>query len=379
MVSMDSKLLYQLEVLNQQNIRVNYQMSSGKALDNGSDDSKLYSYILDIEDNIKTYEGISTQLEKTTIFNDSSDSAISEMKTTMDAITSEVLTALNASINQDTKSAMSQNVQSMKETIFNLANEEMSGQYLFSGSSTSVQPFEMDSEGNVSYVGNSDYKTTLVDDNLYKEQGSNGFDILFYTTDEASLGDTMTFSESERLLDSNGDEWMFVDYDGDGVVDNDRIYLNGDSSNSYQNVTDLGTTPSTYSFANSEDVTIEAKQNYFDVLDEIINALDSKDSDGNAITEDEARDILSASLEKMESAFDSINTAHAVLGAKNASFENYSISTSSKITHYEVLYQDFASADLTQAAIQAQALETTYSALYSTISKVNSLSLVNFL
>ena len=376
MINLTNNLMYQLDILNQQNTQVSNQMSSGKAISEGSDDSVLHAYILGLEDDIQTYEGILEQLEKTSVFNTVSDDTISEMKTLMESINSEVLTALNDTVNDETREIISVNIQAIKESLFNLVNEDSSGEYLYAGSDASLEPFVMNDDGSIDYVGDNSLKTTLVDKGLYKQQGVNGFDIMFFTDSQASNSETLEFTDNQRILDSNGDEWMFIDHTGDGNIDTDAIYLNGDENSTSMAVTDLG---SSYSVTNTENLILEAKTNYFDTLDEIINALKLQDTSGTSIDSNTAWDILSNSLDEMNSAYDAINSAHAVLGGRNESFENYAISTSAKITNYQIFYQEFASADLTEAAIKAQSLETTYSALYSTISKINSLSLVNYM
>jgi flagellar hook-associated protein 3 FlgL len=376
---MNNKLMYQLQILNQQNAKVSHQMSTKDALENGSDDARLYNYILGFEQDIRTYEGIQTQLNQATVYNTTSDSTLASYKEFVDAINSEVLVALNGTTDQTTKSSMSQSLQDTKESMFDLLNEKANGSYVYSGSDGTIEPFAMDSNGKVTYEGGADYKKTIVDEGLYKEQGLNGFDVAFYSTSVANTGETLDFSDEERLIDSNGDEWNFIDHDGDSVIDMDRIYKNGDSTGTFLSVTASTTTPIVYSAVNTEDVVIEAKHNFFDDLDEMIYALDSKDKNGDPITEEQGTQILSDSLEKIEQAYASANASHAVLGGKNASFESYSASTSAKLNNLEIYYTEFASADLTKAAIEAQALEMTYASLYSTISKVNSLSLTNYL
>lgn len=379
MVSMESKLLYQLEILNSQNVKVNNQLSTGKAIQNGSEDTELYAYILGIENDITTYNNIETQLDKTTAYNDTSDSSMSEIKNQMDSVNAVVLESLNSTVDAETKTAMAKEVEGMKESMLNQLNQEINGEYLFAGDSTSTQPFVMDENGKVSYEGSYDNKTALVDKGVYKEQGITGIEAMYYTTSKASPGNTLEFTEDKLLLDEDGNTYEFIDHDLDGVIDTDRVYKNGELTSSYLDVTDLGTTPPSYTALNTSSETIEAKRNYFDDLDEIINALNQVDSNGNAITEEEAGEVLSNSLEKQESAYSYTNTNHAILGAKNKTIENHKDTVSAKIANFEVLYEESSSADLTKAAIQAKSLEITYSSLYSTISKVNSLALVNYL
>ena len=168
-----------------------------------------------------------------------------------------------------------------------------------------------------------------------------------------------------KLLDTNGDDV----YDG--------LYLNGDSSNTPLAITDNG--DGSFEITNSTSTSLQSKHSVFDDLDEIINALKQKDSSGNSITEEEASQIISSTLDKIVSNYDTMNASHAKLGTRTASIENYENIVQTKLTNFTILQETYASADLTALAIESQSLESTYTALYSTINKINNLSLVKYL
>ena len=127
------------------------------------------------------------------------------------------------------------------------------------------------------------------------------------------------------------------------------------------------------------DETTSTQVSIFDDLNDVINALELQDSSGNTITQDQADTILSDALDKLNSAYDSMNIAHAKLGTRTSSIDNYESIVQTKIANFTILQEEYASADLTSLAIESQALENTYTALYSTINKVNNLSLVQYL
>jgi len=378
MVNTSNYLLHQLDSLNQQHLKVNYQMSSGKAINEGSEDSILFNNIISIDNDINMYNNIETQINQSMYFNSVADTAMAEIKTQMEAINSEVLKALNSGIDSSGKEAISISIENMEETIFNMANMTANGEYVFAGSDFQTQPFIKNADGSIDYVNENDYKKVLVDKDTYRQQGVNGFDLMYYAKDQAGMGDDLVFGEGDVILDSDGNEWKFIDHDGDGNIDKDRVYKNGDLSSTSMNVTSSGT-PVEYTVVNTQATTLEAKSNYFDVLNTLENALNGLDNNGNILSDEEVREVLSSSLDEMEKAYDSINAQHAKLGAINKSYEDSSIAISAKVTNLEIFYEETASADLTKAAVDAQSLEMTYSALYSTISRVNSLSLVNHL
>lgn len=308
MVSSIDSIMYNLNQLNEKNAKVTYSLSSGNALEYGSDDSIRYDYILSIQNSISSYESISDNLSYSNAFNTASDTALSEIKTATESILAELIKANTDTTAQSEKEIIAEQISAYKTTIYNLANSSTDNQYLFSGANTDIQPFVIDdTTGTVTYMSDDSTKTINVEKALYSKQGVNGEDVFFYENED-------------------------------------------------------GTTSS-----------------LFDLLDEIVNALNLVDSDGNIITEDEASSILSSAQDNLNNAYDSINIAHALLGTRTNTIENYQSSIETKLTNLMVLEEEYASADLTSLAVEAQSLENTYTALYSTINRVNSLSLVNFL
>jgi len=309
MVSSIDSIKYNLTLLNKRNEKVTYQMSSGDALQNGSDNAQQYNKILSINNNVSTYTSILERIQTSSSYNTNSDSSVANMKTSMESIMSLLQKALTDTTTSDTIESIANEIETEKDTIFSLANTKIDGQYLFSGKSSTVQPFVKDATtGKITYVATDDNKTVNVENNNYATQGLNGKELLYYT-----------------------------------------------------------------------DETTSTQVSVFDNLDEIINALELQDSDGNTITQDEADTILSDALDKLNSAYDSMNIAHSKLGTRTASIENYESIVQTKLTNFTILQEEYASADLTSLAIESQALENTYTALYSTINKVNSLSLVQYL
>ena len=376
MVSSISTIKYNLSLLNQRNEKVTYQMSSGEALQYGSDNSQQYNQILSVNNNVKSYSSILERIKLSTAYNTTSDTAVASMKTSMESIKALVTKALTATTSSDGKATIADEIESLKEGIYSLANSNTSGQYLFSGSSSSTQAFQKDATtGKITYAATNDNKSVNVETGSYSTQGVNGIELLYYTKNTAQVGEDLTFDENEIILDKDGNQYKLLDNDNDGSYDG--LYLNGDNSNTPLSVTDNG--DGTYTVNNSGTTALQSKHSIFDDLDEIVNALKQQDSSGNAITEDEANTLLSNALDKINTAYDTMNITHAKLGTRTASIENYESIVQTKLTNFNLLQENYSAADLTALAIESQSLESTYTALYSTISKVNNLSLVKYL
>lgn len=309
MISSIDTIKYNLTLLNKRNERVTYQMSSGEALQNGSDDSQKYNKILSINNNVNTYTSILERIQSSESFNTNSDESVESMKSSMENIIELLTKAVTGTTTSDGKSAIADEIESEMNTIFSLANTKIDGQYLFSGKSTTVQPFVKDATtGKITYVATDDNKTVNVENNNYATQGLNGKELLYYT-----------------------------------------------------------------------DSTTSTQVSVFDDLSEIVNALRLQDSSGNTITQDAADTILSNAIDKLDAGYDAMNVAHSKLGTRTATIENYETIVQTKLANFNILQEEYGSADLTTLAIESQSLENTYTALYSTINKVNSLSLVQYL
>lgn len=376
MVSSISTIMYNLELLNKRNSKVTYQMSSGDALQNGSDNSKQYNQILSVNNNVKSYSSILERIQQSNSYNTTSDTAVSGMKTQMESAQSLLIRALNGTVSSSDKSTIADEIESIKDSMYSLANSSVNGQYLFSGKSSTVQSFQKDeTTGQISYVASNDNKTVNVETNNYATQGLNGIELLYYTNQTAQSGEDLTFDENEIILDKDGNQYKLLDTNNDGSFDG--LYLNGDSTNSPLSITDNG--DGTFTTTNSGTSPLESKHSIFDDLDQIINALKQQDSNGNSITEDDANTILSNSLDKIKTGYDTMNVSHAKLGTRTSSIENYESIVTAKLTNFNILQENYSGADLTALAVESQSLESTYTALYSTINKINNLSLVKYL
>ena len=376
MVSSISTIKYNLSLLNQRNEKVTYQMSSGDALQYGSDNSQQYNQILSINNNVNSYSSILERIQLSTAYNTTSDSAVASMKTKMESVESLVKKAITDTTSSDSKVTIADEIESYKNAIYSLANSNTSGQYLFSGNSSSTQAFQKDATtGKITYIATNDNKSVNVETGSYTTQGVNGIELLYYTNNTAQVGENLTFDENEIILDKDGNQYKLLDNDNDGSYDG--LYLNGDNSNTPLSITDNG--DGSYTVNNTGSTALQSKHSIFDDLDKIINALKQQDSSGNTITEDEATTLLSDALSTVTNAYDTMNITHAKLGTRTASIENYESIVQSKLTNFNLLQENYSAADLTALAIESQSLESTYTALYSTISKINNLSLVKYL
>ena len=374
MISVNSTT-YRLGNLDNYQAKLNFQMGGSK-LQFGSDDSVTYGRLTHTEDKIKTQQGIKSQIERAEVLNTSSDSAMKEVNTLLMKTKEELIKANTATTSIDGLEASAKVLEGYKENLFDLANTQIEGQYVFAGSDASVKPFSMDSDGKVTYNGDSGLGQIAVDEGSYRERGINGIDAFFYVADSASKGATLTFKDGDRITDQDGKEWVF-----DNVA-NTLTKTNWDGSTQTLAVTPpvAPATEYTTTVPNTDGTRFEARRNMFDMLDEAISSLRGLDSAGNpTLTYEDRRAGISKAIDESTKAYDTAVIAHSELGAKNKTFEVSKERAESKITQLSILEKELGNSNLTEVATELKALEISYTALYSTINRTFELSLTNFL
>lgn len=375
MISLNSTT-YRLGNLDKYQAKLNFQMGGSK-LQFGSDDSVTFGRLTHTEDKIKTQKGIVEQIERADVLNKTSDTAMKEVKLLLEKIKAQELIKANTSTTSiEGLEAIAGVIEGYKQNLFNLANTQTEGQYVFAGSDASVKPFSMDAAGKVTYNGDSDLRKIAVDEGSYRERGINGIDAFFYVADSASKGATLTFKDGDRITDQDGKEWVF-----DNVA-NTLTKTNWDGSTQTLVVTPpvAPATEYTTTVPNTDGTKFEARRNMFDMLDEAISSLRGLDSAGNpTLTYEDRRTGISKAIDESTKAYDTAVIAHSELGAKNKTFEVSKERAEAKINQLSILEIELGSSNKSEVAVELKALEISYTALYSTINRTFELSLTNFL
>ena len=378
MISLNSTM-YRLGNLDKYQAKLNFQMGGSK-LQFGSDDSVTFGRLTHTEDKIKTQKGIVEQIERADVLNKTSDTAMKEVKLLLEKIKAEELIKANTSTTSiEGLEAIAGVIEGYKQNLFNLANTQTEGQYVFAGSDASVKPFSMNPSGKVTYNGDSELRKVAVDEGSYRERGINGIDAFFYVADSASKGATLTFKDGDRITDQDGKEWVF-----DNVANTlTKTNWDGSTDKLMPPAVVPPTSPATeytVTLPTANGTKFEARRNMFDMLDEAISSLRGLDSAGNpTLTYEDRRAGISKAIDESTKAYDTAVIAHSELGAKNKTFEVSKERAESKITQLSILEKELGNSNLTEVATELKALEISYTALYSTINRTFELSLTNFL
>jgi flagellin-like hook-associated protein FlgL len=535
MIDTSKSMIYHIGNLNAQSERISYQMATGKAIDKGSDDAMLHYKLVNLEDKLRVTEDLNLNITKTRALNDTADMNMGETKIALENIKLDLMKALNDGMDRSDKLALATNLRGIRENLFDRANTQVDGEYIFSGSVTTKKTMVKDDDfnlnGKVDFDGDGFLRQIAVQPGSYRDRGVTGYDVSFYNGDSALANETLTFEEGERVIDENGYEWKLngnkdklqrYDHNGNLATDSDGNILDqmdvtipasknfaidlGVGTNSdvqgyftinineqdpvtasikelsytynsdalgnytiqrYENDPDNppATTTTTagvgtsalndaqtmheafsaalsldgfsvslldedddrFTIRSTNDVMVsvsdtdyqydisatneleatadrqsvkgtfevtlpnepegrrlESKHNYFDDLNRIINALEGHSTklDGTKsyeITDDLVDEIVRNGLEQTTFQHDATNIGHGELGGRNAVFNVAQEKIETQITHYNILIQEFGGADLAKLAMESKSLELTYQSLYTTISKMNQMSLVNFI
>ncbi|OCL89527.1 flagellar biosynthesis protein FlgL [Arcobacter porcinus] len=380
MISLDSTM-YRLGNLNKYQAKLSFQMGGSK-LQYGSDDSVTFGRIVHTEDQMRLNKGIVAQIDRANVLNKSSDAAINEMKKIMDSITQQLIQANTSTTGVEGLAAIAQQLEGLKQNLFDLGNTQTEGQFVFAGSDASVKPFSMDTNGKVTYNGDSNLRKIAVDDGSYRERGVNGIDVLTFVAESAYKGGTLNFQAGDKITDQDGNEWVL------NAATNELEKTNWDGSKDIIAVVPPIAPDNNYTAAlpNTDGIKFEARRSTFDMLDDAIRSLKGLDEFGNpAFPGDDAanyafrREGISQAVDDIKKVYDAAVIAHADLGGRNKTFEVTHERLSAKITQLDILDKALGSTDHTEVTMNLKALDISFAAISFTINKTFELSLVNFM
>ncbi len=152
-----SKSTYQLGNLSESLTDINEVISTGKKLNDISDDPVGYGQVVDLRASISNLKQIDRNLEMGRTWLTGSETALN---TVGDQIVEAKLLSsrmISGAVNAQDRMDSVEAVDGFIEQIYNMANKKINGNYIFSGTKTNLQPFSYDdanNPGGVIYEGN---------------------------------------------------------------------------------------------------------------------------------------------------------------------------------------------------------------------------------
>ena len=158
--------------------KTNEQLSTGKALIRPSDDT----------DKLRTIGNLERAINKVQSYNNNVDHLINRYATEEGALTSAsdilvrarelAIQASNATVSSEDRKIIAIEVDGLKSELLALANaKDVNGQAMFAGAKTSVEPFVVAADGEVSYQGDSRQTMIEVSENRQLPKNRSGLEV----------------------------------------------------------------------------------------------------------------------------------------------------------------------------------------------------------
>ena len=307
--------------------------------------------------------------------------------------------------------------QSLKKEIFDLANQNDSfGNSLFGGHSGTKNPFVMDNNGSVSYVGSALKREVKVSPSLYVQQNVAGNELfnnisdgpektsIFQLVDDFifSLENDLNSGYSSNLL-SDGDSVDLVFPSSGAEADFEFVLKTGNTENKieatiygndYSQIVDqintlTGSTGISASTVSGNRIRLQGSVEHLNISDFDASNFVSEKSYIGVIKDISSSDVVErindnrlqiASInDKIKDAFEQFSTARAQVGASSRIAQDNEAAAQDVLVTLEEDMSKIRDADLASLLTQLEFLMTNKEAAQATFTRITSKSLFDFL
>jgi flagellar hook-associated protein 3 FlgL len=136
--------------LNQQMFDVNKQIASGQKIQYAHEDPGVFIDTLRLDNEITTLSQVKSSAQSAYKITTQTDTTIGEIVKTIESMKVKMVNAANSSNSDTSTQAIAKELRGLQNHLLTLANTSIGGQYLFSGTATSVKPIASDG----TYQGN---------------------------------------------------------------------------------------------------------------------------------------------------------------------------------------------------------------------------------
>jgi flagellar hook-associated protein 3 FlgL len=191
-------------------VQLNTQISSGKKIQNGYEDTNIFIDTLRLTNEKATLEQISDTTQKARTFSDNTDVALGQMKDALGDFKTKLIQGANGVHSNTSIQAIANDLQALKEHMLNTANTSINGNFLFAGTNVKTKPF--DDEG--TYFGNEERLKAHAGDRLQIAYNIDGGSLFFgddsdynkkITTNVTHLNQVDLHKRTLELDDPEGD------------------------------------------------------------------------------------------------------------------------------------------------------------------------------
>lgn len=258
--------------------QISQQLASGLKIQNSYEDASTYIDSTRLEYEIKTLEQVKESTSRAKEMTQNSMKALQDMVKLLEDFKVKVTQAASDSNSQTSREAIAKELERIKESIVQLANTSVNGQYLFAGSQVANKPF--DSNGN--YYGDKNNINVVTGAGTESPYNIPGWDLFFKADGDykKQISTNVSFTDNRWDLTQNPDKTKYLTGDskwqqliGQGYVKDNG--LDPDKDFEYDNKLDFppttlyvqGTKPDGTSFKSA--VLVKPEDTLEDIMENI--------------------------------------------------------------------------------------------------------------
>ncbi len=180
--------------LNKQLFDVNKQISSGLKIQYAHEDPTIFIDTLRLDDEITTLTQVKNSAQSAYKISTQTDKTIGEIVKTLESMKVKMVNAANDAHSDTSIQAIAKELRGLQNHLLTLANTSIGGQYLFSGTATSVKPIGTDG----TYQGNDQDLQAFLGSGIKQKYNIAGSQL--FLGDESKINRTITTNIAQKSL-----------------------------------------------------------------------------------------------------------------------------------------------------------------------------------
>lgn len=188
--------------------KLSAQITSGKKIQDSYEDASVYIDSTRLEYELKTLKQIQGATQSASELTKNTQKALDDIVSQLQNFKTKMTQAASDGNSQTSREAIAKELTRIRDTIVQLANTSVNGQYLFSGSQVAIKPF--DSEGN--YYGDKNNVNVVTGAGTESSYNIPGWD-LFYKADsdyKKQITTNVSFADNRWDLSQEPDETKYL-------------------------------------------------------------------------------------------------------------------------------------------------------------------------
>lgn len=188
--------------------QISQQLASGLKIQNSYEDASTYIDNTRLEYEIKTLEQVKESTSRAQEMTQNSMKALQDMVKLLENFKVKVTQAASDSNSQTSREAIAKELERIKESIVQLANTSVNGQYLFAGSQVANKPF--DSNGN--YYGDKNNINVVTGAGTESPYNIPGWDLFFKADGDykKQISTNVSFTDNRWDLNKDPDKTKYL-------------------------------------------------------------------------------------------------------------------------------------------------------------------------